>query len=517
MARTKQSIDQIRLAAESDLETFIKLISPKEVNGHIHSQICSWWTRSGHKSHQLTLLPRDHKKSRMIAFRVAWEITRRPWIRVLYISSTANLAEKQLKFIKDIFTNDIYRHYWPEMVNPDDGKRERWTLSEISVDHPKRREEAVRDPTIFTGGLTTNLVGMHCDIAVLDDVVTFDNAYTEEGRETVRRQYSLLSSIEGADSEEWVVGTRYEARDLYGELIKMVMSDFDDDGNEINPIEVYEIFQREVEDRGDGTGQFLWPKQQRPDGRYFGFDAKVLAKKKAQYLDKSQFYAQYYNDPNDPDNIRIDPKYFQYYDKRFIECSGGTFFFRENKLNVYAAIDFAYSLNKRADYTSIAVIGVDSNRFIYVLDIDRFKTDRISEYFDHICQLYNKWGFRKISCEITAAQAAIVKELKESYIRPNGLALSIEEAKPTYKQGTKQERIDAILKPKYEDKAVWHYQGGNCQTLEEELVNSHPGHDDISDALANAVDISVAPTGMAYRSKKVGNVIYNNRFGGVAW
>ena len=48
---------------------------------------------------------------------------------ILYISSTANLAEKQLKAIKDILTCDIYSRYWPEMVNTDEGKRERWTSS----------------------------------------------------------------------------------------------------------------------------------------------------------------------------------------------------------------------------------------------------------------------------------------------------------------------------------------------------------------------------------------------------
>ena len=38
------------------------------------------------------------------------------------------------------------------------------------LDHPLRKKENVRDPSIFTGGLTTSLTGLHCDIAVLDDV-----------------------------------------------------------------------------------------------------------------------------------------------------------------------------------------------------------------------------------------------------------------------------------------------------------------------------------------------------------
>jgi hypothetical protein len=109
---------------------------------------------------------------------------------VLYISSTSNLAVKQLKFIKDIITSDTYRLYWPDMVEKEETKREKWTEREISLDHPKRKEEAIRDPSIFTAGLTSNIVGLHCDIAVLDDVVVQANAYTEDGRAKVEDQYS---------------------------------------------------------------------------------------------------------------------------------------------------------------------------------------------------------------------------------------------------------------------------------------------------------------------------------------
>lgn len=513
----KSNQDRIREAAEDDLETFIRLIAPKQMMGNVHEELCRWWTRQERRQHQLTLLPRDHQKSRMIGFRVAWEVTRRPWIRVLYISSTSNLAEKQLKFIKDILTSDIYRKYWPDMVNVDEMKREKWTSGEISIDHPKRKEEAVRDPTIFTAGLTTSITGLHCDIAVLDDVVVYENAYTEDGREKVRRQYSFLSSIEGTDSEEWVVGTRYFIRDLYQEMLDMKEDIFDVDGNITDHEPIYEVFERAVEDSGSGVGQFLWPRQQRADGRWFGFDQKILAQKKAKYLDRTQFYAQYYNDPNDPGEMRVNRDKFQYYDKKFINNNQGAWFYRDKKLNVFASVDFAYSLAKRADYTAIAVIGLDRDGQIYILEIDRFKSDRISEYFEHIRDLHIKWGFRKLAAEVTSGQLAIVKSLKEDYILPHGLYLSIVEKKPTRHQGTKEERLSAILEPKYDNSAVWHYRGGHCQTLEDELIAQHPPHDDCMDALASAIEIAVPPQGM-HQGRELrleGNVMYHPKFGGM--
>lgn len=511
------TIDEIREAAEASLVNFIRLVAPTRVLGACHEDVCHWWDREDAKSHQLLLFPRDHMKSALVAFRVAHRITVDPTLRVLYLSATSNLAQKQLSFIKNILTSPIYKRYWPEMVHDDEGKREKWTMTEISVDHPKRKEEGIRDPTIFTGGLTTSLTGLHCDIAVLDDIVVYENAYTNEGREKVKSQYSLLSSIEGANAKEWVVGTRYHPKDLYSELLEMAEDIYNDDGEIIGSDPIYEVMERAVEDVGDGTGEFLWPRQRRADGKFFGFDRQVLAKKRAQYLDKTQYRAQYYNDPSDPDTRPVDYDKFQYYAKEHLTNTGGVWYYRDRRLNVFASIDFAYSKRKKADFTAIVVIGVDFENNVYVLDIDRFKTDKISEYYEHILEMLNRWDFRKLRAEVTAAQAAIVQELKNSYIKPNGLMLKVEEFRPTRHQGSKEERIAAILEPRYDNLSIYHYKGGNCQLLEEELVTNNPPHDDIKDALAACIETAVKPSTNFLNRKTHGNVIYNTRFGGVSF
>ena len=509
------TLDQIRLAAENDLVTFIKLVAPEQMLGQCHEDVCNWWGREDSKSHQLLLFPRDHGKSRLIAYRVAWELTKDPTLRILYISATANLAEKQLGFIKSILTSDTYSRYWPDHVHPEDGKRTRWTNSEIMLDHPARKAEKIRDPSVFTGGLTTSLTGMHCDIAVLDDIVVYENAYSGEGRNKVKSQYSLLSSIEGAEARESVVGTRYHPVDLYNDLLQMTEELFDDDGNKVGEDNIYEIFERPVEDRGDGTGEMLWPRSQRRDGKWFGFDIKVLAKKRGQYLDKGQFRAQYYNDPSDPDNVPIESSRFQYYERKLLKEEQGHWFYKDAKLNVFAAVDFAFSLSKKADYTAIVIVGVDSDNNIYVLDIDRFRTDRITDYFEHILQLSTKWSFRKLRAEVTVAQQAIVKQLKE-LIKQHGLSISVDEFRPNKYQGNKEERISATLEPRYDNLQIWHYRGGNIQTLEEELQSRNPPHDDIKDALASAIDIAVKPFKSIRRDKTANIVWANNRFRGAS-
>ena len=505
--------DSLRLKAESDLQAFIELIAPGRMLGQCHKDLIRWWTRDQALSHQLVLLPRDHQKSALVAYRVAWEITRNPAVRILYISSTSNLAEKQLKFIKDILTCDLYRFFWSDMVNVDDAKREKWTEREISVDHPTRKKEAVRDPTVFTAGLTTNITGLHCDVAVLDDVVVDESAYSEEGREKVRNQASYLASIAGTDSRTWAVGTRYHPKDLYNDLVGQVVEIWGEDGDIESSEHLWELFERQVEDRGDGAGNFLWPRMKRPDGKMFGFDAKELAKKKAQYADQTKFRAQYYNNPNDLSSSAINPSMFQYYNQKHVRQEGGKWYYKDSRLNVFAAMDFAYSLSRKADFTCIVVVGVDSKYNYYVLDVDRFKTNQISEYFDRILRLYSKWQFKKLRAEVTAAQEVIVKSLKEDYIRAHGIGLSIDEHRPTK---DKEEWIESVLQTKYSNLQMWHYSGGHCSLLEEELVQQNPPHDDLKDCLASCMEIAVPPTFKADTSKAKTHINAHARFGGIA-
>jgi hypothetical protein len=516
------SKDDIRLAAERDLETFIKLVAPHRVLGQVHRELISWWTKDTRKKNQLSLLPRDHQKSALVAYRCAWELAKRPDIRILYLSSTANLAEKQLKSIKDILSSETFQYYWPEHLNleyvdPITGRLPKWTTSEIELTHPLRREEGIRDPSVFTGGLTTSLTGMHCDILVFDDIVVYENAYTKEGRDKVKSQYSLAQSIAGTDSEEWVVGTRYDPRDVYGDMIQMEVEIYNKAGEVTGHEPVYEIFEKQVEDRGDGTGQFLWPRQQRHDGKWFGFDQRILAEKRAKYLDRRQFRAQYYNDPNDSTDLAIDRNKFQYFERKFLTRNNGRWWIKDKALNIYASIDFAFSTAKKADHTAIVVIGIDSMKNIYVLDIERIKTDKISDYYKLILEKHIKWDFRKLRAECTAAQSSVVKELKSNYIQPNGLALSIDEYKPTRHMGAKEERMAAILEPRYDNMQIWHYQGGEIQTLEDELILHNPPHDDVKDALASAIEIAIPPTGMNQLSTRQNNILsFSSRFGGIA-
>ena len=520
LEKMPEEAKQIRETAKEDLFFFARLVNPGYMYGEVHKEVFKWMQSyslygSGMKntSNKLIMLPRAHLKSHMVATWVAWIITRHPEVTILYVSATAELAETQLFAIQNILASSTYQRYYPEYINPQEGKREKWSMRKFSIDHPKRREEGIRDATVATAGLTTNTTGWHADIIVPDDLVVPENAYTEDGRESVVKKSSQFTSIRNAGGFTMACGTRYHPTDVYHVWRTQEYDVYDDDGHVTHREPVWDIKEYAVE----LDGIYIWPKAMRADGKYFGFDAQVLSRIRAEYSDRVQFHAQYYNDPNDPGSNRINRSKFQYYDKKFLRQEGGSWYFKRNKLNVYAAVDFAFSLSKKSDNTAIVVIGVDGEGFYYVLDIDVFKTDRISEYFDRIAALHSKWEFRKFRAEVTVAQSIIVRDLKDK-LRSEGLNLTIDEFRPTRNEGTKAERIAAALEHKYESMSVWHFKGGYTDVLEEELVLARPPHDDCKDALASAVEIAVKPKRSRMLEDVRTNVIqFNSRFGGVSY
>lgn len=513
----------VRERAIEDLYYFAKLMNPGYCYGSVHREIFAWMqeytlfgTGNGEGSNKLIMLPRAHLKSHMVAVWVAWIVTRHPEVTIIYLSATSTLAETQLFAISNILSSKTYARYFPEYINPQVGLRERWSKTGLSLDHEKRNSEAVRDSTITTAGLTTNTTGWHADIIVYDDLVVPENAYTEDGREGVKKKSSQFTSIRNPGGFTMACGTRYHPNDIYKTWDEQFFEDYAEDGTHLGKKKIWEIREEKVE-----TDEvFLWPRTIREDGKAYGFNKRELARIEGEYEDRTQFFAQYYNNPNESSSDKVSREKFQYYDQRFLTKQGDGWFIsvrgESRRLNVYAAVDFAFSLRKSADYTAIVVIGMDCDKNIYVLDIDRFKGDRIPTYYKHIVDLHSKWGFNKLRAEVTVAQTVIVNGIKDK-VKAEGLRISIDEFRPSSKEGTKEQRIDAALEEPYDDLRVWHFEGGWTSILEEELVLARPPHDDIKDAMASAVDIAVPPARKRtasldeYKSKTK----FNKRFGGM--
>lgn len=508
---TKPTLEQIRAAAEEDIFTFAQLVNPAYLYGSIHREVFRWISRDNCSPDLLVLLPRGHLKSHIVATWCAWWITKHPETTILYVSATEDLATSQLYAIKSILESSIYRHFWPDMVHEQEGKREEWSYKNIKVDHPKRKEHGVRDRTVAARSVGGNTTGLHADVLVFDDLVVPDNAYTEDGRAKVQAAYSQFSSVANTGAISRVVGTRYHGKDIYSQMMTTAVELFDEEGNVVGSKPMYEVFERKVEEEG----VYLWPRTINPrTNKWHGFNQQELAKIRAKYFaagERAQYYAQYYNNPNDPESEALTADKFLYYEQKYLKEKDGQWFFKDKPLAIFAAGDLAYTDGARSDFTAFAVIGLSDDGFIYILELVQFKTTKYERIYKEALRLFEKWGFRKLRMETNAGANLVVEYLKDE-VRKDGKSLVVEGKRS---EGEKTERCSAILVPRYSNSSILHYRGGWITEYEEQITLTRPAHDDLRDAVAAAVEISKPPAKRRQTTESRGNVItYNPRFGG---
>ena len=470
-------------------------------------------------------MPRAHLKSHCIAVWCVWQITRDPTSTIVYLSAGEDLATVQVAAIKNMITCERYRSLWPEMLHKEEGKREKWAAWGFNVDHPSRKKFGIRDLTIIVKTVRANSTGLHCSHLVFDDVVVPNNAYSETGRKEVKASVSQFGSIKNPGACTKAVGTRYHPVDIYNQFkeanVKIWNPDYygEGQGDFDGERPLWDIKEFIVESARDMTGEYLWPRTLSTyDNNLYGFNAEVLATVQAQYFslgENAQFHAQYYNDPNDPSSETVSRDSFQFYKQEHLEFVDGKYMIHGKKLNVVAAMDVAWTVNKTSDYTAIAVIGIDHENNIYVLALARFKTQDYDVYYKHIVGLYNEWGFRNLHIETNAGGHLVANEMKR-LLRANGAALVVDGKAATGNEGKKEEKHAAVLIPRVKNGSLFMYKGGLTPTAIEEIVLARPPHDDLKDVLTLAISNAQAPARPRYVDSKKKKIKFNSRFGGRA-
>ena len=231
------------------------------------------------------------------------------------------------------------------------------------------------------------------------------------------------------------------------------------------------------------------------DGNWYGFSRTEWSKKKVKHLDKPElFWAQYYNNVNAGNEKRVGNDCFMYLQPSALENRNGKWYYGDKELKLNCGMDLAFTEGSgtkrlKRDFTAIAVIGRDADGYWYVLDLERFQTDRAEVYYKKLIELHNYWGFRECTIE-TNAGGKIVANFIQDQIRTEGMTLVINHQHKNQTSGSKQERNEQLIEPLYRNKFVYHKKAGYTRLLEEELRLSKPPHDDLTDALYIAISTS---------------------------
>lgn len=206
-------IDDLVARCKEDLKFLVTVVlNMPRWDDNLHGELVKVLEAPGDR--KLILLPRGHQKSTIVS--VAWviqQILKDPNIRVQIISATWKLSKDLLHQIKRILEDSDLKELFGTFVT----RKTRWSTEYIDVAQSTRRS---KDPTISTGGINTGKTGSHCDLMILDDVVSPENTTTPElVRKTIDSYKDLLPLIDPGGVLV-IVGTRYSMADLYGYLIE---------------------------------------------------------------------------------------------------------------------------------------------------------------------------------------------------------------------------------------------------------------------------------------------------------
>lgn len=454
---------------------------------HHHENILNHVERVGVS---LDLAPRGSGKSRIVTVGyAAWRALRDPNIRILIVSDTDDHAVRFLGTIKSALKHHpLVKQHFGDLTG------DKWTDHQIEV---KGRTRILTEATITAHGAYSGAVTSgHYDIIICDDLVNFENARTEGGRQRMLewfKQTLLPTLIPGGELH--VIGTRYHFLDLYQTMIDELGYDCqiqqaircDDGGNEHSIWESYmPLHDRQDPITGKVTDGLVTIKQNLGDVIFnlqYQNDAELMKKGSIFQYDWFRWYTMETREDGKLWIIRDD--------KQAIDVS---------TLLIFAGVDPSIGEGDQSDYFAVCVIGMDRiSHEIYVLDIykGRLTYDGRARIVD---AKYQQWSPRIMGIEDVAFQKEFVQRIRKTfpYIR-------VKEVKTTKDKVSRAYGRSGLV----QNGKVW-VKKGMSDLVEELCIMPEGAHDDQFDAFDFAIAVSETSGGAAKQTKLPGSNKYTD-------
>ena len=194
----------------------------------------------------------------------------------------------------------------------------------------------------------------------------------------------------------------------------------------------------------NSDGEVLWPS-------YFSREKLQDIRKRFEDVGLSHKFAQeYLNEARDLENAKFKTDRLEYYDHQF-ESKDGYCYLVDDKdaipVNVYIGVDLAYEANASSDYQIIMVIGIDSDRNIYVIDYMREHMP-LYDMPEQIMDYAREYSpVKRVNVEMVGAQGIIKDAVNkmsgsERKVAP-GIALGIRPPSGI----KKEDRLESLIAP----------------------------------------------------------------------
>ncbi|ASV43895.1 hypothetical protein [Cyanophage BHS3] len=561
-----------KVAALSDFWTFLDLISFKGGTssfGAIHKELAAWISDNEKRPRRLVLMPRGHLKSTLCSVGyVLWRIYQNPNIRILVGTATKPLATSFVREIKQYLEDpDLQATVWndhprfgrliPKLegggggvprksfrkrnVGDDENFEEEYTEAEDKKVIWKAdavqvlRTRIMKEPTVVASSVGSPMTGFHYDLAIFDDIVTFDNSDTPEKADRIIEWVGDIESVvdpynpqTGLGGEFIILGTRYYYRDLYGIYTGEDLTDEEreeqreeallyGDGDDEHLYE-YDVFKRNIYANGvnDADG-YLWGER---------FTPRVVEQIKRRLMKLPnglrRFASQYLNSVMTDEEAVLNPNAIQWINSSALRRTdtGVVEINVSNsvtpvRIKPVLVVDPAISQRKQADNTVIAVGGVDADQNLYLLDI-KVGHFTPNETVDRMYDLLDKWHLNTATIDNEKLGQALMHTIRSSFQRKRVIALREYKA-----EGDKKTRITTCLEPLFTNGKIFMMSWMSTLSVLMEEISFFPragAHDDCLDAMEMVFRVAV-PTRRPsnnVRRKRIGrHYSFNRRYGGV--
>ena len=292
---------------------------------------------------------REHYKSTILNFALTiQDILKNPETKAVIYSFNRPTAKAFLRQIKREFeTNRTLLWLYPEIFWEQPHRESpKWSEDEgITV----KRKGNPKESTVEAFGLVDGQpTARHYDLLIYDDVVTTESVTTPEMIEKTTRSWEMSINTGSEGCRIRIIGTRYHYSDTYSEIINKkaakprIYPAVDEEGR---PVLISKAYLRS---KRNALGPYVYNSQMMCDPQPAGMQT-------------------------------FKESWLRFWEPR-----------RFGAMNIYIIVDPAGSKRKKADYTSVWVLGLGSDRIYYVLDMFR---DRMSltERTRLLFQLHQKY------------------------------------------------------------------------------------------------------------------------------
>ena len=203
------------LEAQDDFLTFVRLMAPSLVSDWRmgkHIEVISNKLddlENGHIKRLMVFLPPRSSKSVLCSkLFPAWYIGRNPEHEIMTVSHSDQLASDFGRSVRDIVTTQEFQDIFKGVTLRSDVRAAgKWKTNQ--------------NGTYYAAGVRAQIAGRGAHIAILDDVMSEEDSYSEAGRRYVKEWYPAgLRKRIMPNGAILIINTRYHYDDLCGWLLK---------------------------------------------------------------------------------------------------------------------------------------------------------------------------------------------------------------------------------------------------------------------------------------------------------